>query len=123
MTPNMNTSQPQSDSRLDQRPMHTNDKNDIEFRLAACERRLATLTRAIEGVTGALVYSDDMALREREVLSVMPVLLHEDSDGPPVEHHRKVILLRRSVHDVMDKNGLTPTPLQRHWWKHVPNEA
>ena len=123
MTPNMNTSESLCDSQLDQRPSHTNGKNDIEFRLATCERRLATLTRAIEGVTGALVYSDDMALREREVLSVMPVLLHDNGDGPPIEHHRKVILLRRSVHDVMDKNGLTPTPVERRWWKHVENGA
>lgn len=123
MTSDMNTSQPQCDSRLDPRPMCLTDKNDVEFRLAACERRLATLTRVVEGVAGALVYADDMALREREVLSVMPVLLHDDGDGPPIEHHRKVMLLRRSVQDVMDKNGMTPTPLERRWWKHVENGA
>lgn len=123
MTSNMNTSQPQCDSRLERRPIQTNDKNDIEFRLAVCERRLATLTRVVEGVAGALVHADDMALREREVLSVMPVLLHDDGDGPPIEHHRKVMLLRRSVQDVMDKNGMTPTPLERRWWKHVENGA
>lgn len=91
--------------------------DDLELRLASCERRLSVLTRAFEGVAGALIHCDDMALRERDVLSVFPVLLYGGEDDVPVEHHRKTILLRRTVQTIMESNGLTPHPVERRWWK------
>ena len=95
----------------------------VEPRTAALERELrelrrdvAVLREVVQGVSGAMIFCDDMALRERELLINLSVYadLNLTSTRPPA-------LLRRTLLGVLNAHQLSPTPLMSNWSYRSPD--
>lgn len=79
---------------------------DVE-RLA---RRVALLENLVHDICSALVYCDDVALVEREMLSAGDIFLDLSSNVT-----RAPLLLRRSVADLSRKHGRPVSPPSHSW--------
>ena len=73
------------------------------------ERSVHLLRGYVEELSGALVFCDDMALRERDVLKVFDDIYINST------HRRRAKLLRREVHDAARRYGFEPRPIEHAW--------
>jgi len=90
---------------LAQTPPNSPSRHDTG-ELRKVQREVAMLRRVVEGLAGALVYCDDMALREREC--VVDFRVHAELNltaVPPA-------LVRPTVTRVLCEHGLAPLPLR-----------
>lgn len=72
--------------------------------------RVLRLENLVHDLCGAIVYSDDMALMEREILRSGPIYL-----DPNNETNRPPILLRREIADVAWRHGKPVSPPAHKW--------
>ena len=75
------------------------------------------LRKVVQEVAGALVFCDDMAYREHQMMT--ETLLYADLNFTSA---RRPILLRHTVARAMSRYGLEPTPVERHWHR-IRNET
>tara|TARA_B110000444_G_scaffold64864_1_gene60782 strand:+ start:331 stop:900 length:570 start_codon:yes stop_codon:yes gene_type:complete len=82
----------------------------LEREVRELRRDVAVLRKVVQGMSGALIFCDDMALRERELLINLSVYadLNLTSTRPPA-------LLRRTLLGVLNEHQLSPTPLMQNW--------
>ena len=94
-----------------------------------CENKIKFLQATVEELMNAFIFCDDMALRERDVLQVFPLMFgfdgKEASDGavdgavdmnvPRLEQYRKPILLRRTILSIMKERGMQVHPIETKW--------
>lgn len=76
-------------------------------------REVLRLRKVIGAMSGALLFCDDMALRERELLTTLS--LYADLNFSSV---RSPALLRETLNSIMHEYSIEPTPLPRKW-KHL----
>lgn len=98
---------------LTRRNIALRQTQDSMLRQIEALRRDIVLTQAlIDDIAGALVYADDMALREREVLqgsnSIVLLGRNNTSSRPP-------IMLRRALSSILLQYNRTPSPLVHNW--------
>jgi len=87
---------------------HSTPSDDV--RLLRMERRLKVVEQALADVCGALVYSDDLALLEREACRMGQVFL----DGG-FNSSRTPTLLRRQLLRVLAERNMVATPPMHAW--------
>ena len=73
---------------------------------------IRVLRNLVQEVCGALVFCDDMALREHEMMA--NGLLYADLNFTAT---RRPVLLRHTVSQTLRRYGMHPTPIERHWHK------
>ena len=98
---------------------------NYEKRIVLCENKIKFLQATVEELMNAFIFCDDMALRERDVLQVFPLMFgfdgKEASDGavdmnvPRLEQYRKPILLRRTILSIMKERGMQVHPIETKW--------
>ena len=74
------------------------------------EGRILRLENLVYELCGALVYSDDMSLLEREMLSAGTI--YQD---PTTEKSRQPVLMRREIADIAWRYGRPVSPPARKW--------
>ena len=106
----------------------------LSCNLATLRRDMQKMQELMDEVVGVLVYSDDMALRERDVLYRSGNVIRLDSldraDESGERHpagakysFRRPVLVRRSLHAVMRHYNRAPKPLQHHWHRSHQNQT
>ena len=78
-----------------------------------CENKIKFLQATVEELMNAFIFCDDMALRERDVLQVFPLMF--GFDGNEAEQYRKPILLRRTIFSIMKERGMQVHPIETKW--------
>ena len=100
---------------------------DYEKRIVRCENKIKFLQSTLEELMNAFIFCDDMALRERDVLQVFPLMFGFDGkeasneetniNVPRMEQYRKPILLRRTLLSIMKERGMRVEPIKTNWSK------
>lgn len=86
---------------------------NYEKRIVLCENKIKFLQATVEELMNAFIFCDDMALRERDVLQVFPLMF--GFDGKEAEQYRKPILLRRTILSIMKERGMQVHPIETKW--------
>lgn len=100
---------------------------NYEKRIVLCENKIKFLQGTVEELMNAFIFCDDMALRERDVLQVFPLMFGFDGkeagddvvnmNVPKLEQYRKPILLRRTILSIMKERGMQVHPIEKQWRK------
>lgn len=77
----------------------------VYSRLDEVEKQLTTTRKLLCDITGALIFCDDMSLRERDILKLIPHI-HSSNDTNNNWQTRAPRLLRRSLHGILKTHGL-----------------
>ena len=77
----------------------------VYSRLDEVETQLAATRKLLCEITGALIFCDDMSLRERDILKLIPYI-HSSNDTNNNWKTRAPRLLRRSLHGILKTHGL-----------------
>ena len=83
---------------------------DSSSEVERLRRRVTLLENLVHDICSALVYCDDMALAEREMLSAGDIFLDLSSNVT-----RSPLLLRRSVANISRKHGRPVSPPSHSW--------
>ena len=87
----------------------------VYSRLDEVEKQLAATRKLLCDITGALIFCDDMSLRERDILKLIPHI-HSNNEGNSSKstnnnwQTRAPRLLRRSLHSILRTHGLDASP-------------
>ena len=82
----------------------------IEDELHDLRSEIRVLRNLVQEVCGALVFCADMALREHEMMA--SGMMYADLNFTAT---RRPVLLRHTVSHTLQRYGMHPTPIERHW--------
>ena len=101
----------------------------LAARVEELQRDVVFVQKLIDEISGALIFSDDMALRERDVLTrfgpvylLNPYAVNETDYRRP-DTFRRPILLRRTLEGILHRYNRSPTPLPHHWQRSHQNHS
>lgn len=98
-----------SDAALQIPPTRSSSKscNDTQH----LERRVLILEKLITELCGAIIYSDDIAMSERQISQCGKI--YRDTTFKEI---RKPVLVRSSIQQVLGNRGLCPIPKPHSWY-------